>query len=155
METKTCTSCGKEKPATTEYFYSKQKTKDGLSYWCKRCHCVRVAIGRDENPERQKEYREKIPNYYRKLVLKKYNLSLEDYDKMIEKQNGLCAICGLPESVKYRGKTKNLAIDHNHNTDEVRGLLCYRCNSAIGGLKVDNLGILNLEKAIEYLNSFK
>ena len=59
------------------------------------------------------------------MVFKRvYGISLEDYDVMFERQGGACAIC------KRTGVT--LCVDHCHLTGEVRGLLCIRCNSAIG-----------------------
>jgi Autographiviridae endonuclease VII len=57
---------------------------------------------------------------------KKYNLTPEDYESLLKKQNFKCAIC-----LQY-GK---LCIDHDHATNKVRGLLCTRCNVAIGLLK--------------------
>jgi len=68
-----------------------------------------------------------------------------------KKQKNLCAICGLPETDYQQYGVKNLAIDHNHRTKKVRGLLCSKCNRALGLLNVDNLGILNLQMAIKYL----
>jgi len=68
-------------------------------------------------------------------------LTLDAYDAMLEKQNGLCAIC----SQKTQG---NLHIDHNHQTNEVRGLLCGKCNRAIGLLNDD---VSLFVKAITYL----
>ena len=70
-----------------------------------------------------------------------YGLTLENYDAMLEKQNGVCAIC----SQKTPG---NLHIDHNHQTNEVRGLLCGKCNRAIGLLNDD---VSLFTKAITYL----
>lgn len=47
-------------------------------------------------------------------------------------QEGLCAICHQPETVKYGDRVKDLAVDHDHETGEVRGLLCNNCNRALG-----------------------
>ena len=58
--------------------------------------------------------------------LKKYGLSEDDYAIMLENQNGSCAICGDPQGARA------LAIDHDHATDEVRGLLCTKCNLGLG-----------------------
>lgn len=77
----------------------------------------------------------------------KYGLSLEGYDKMFARQNGCCAICGRHQFEFNR----HLDIDHNHKTGKIRGLLCNTCNMALGALFADTLGILNLQKAIEYL----
>lgn len=67
----------------------------------------------------------------------KFDLSLDDYEKMLAAQDGVCAICKQPETHKRNGKVKALAVDHNHSTGEVRGLLCSDCNTAIGKLRED------------------
>ncbi|HDY68067.1 MAG TPA: hypothetical protein ENH85_09770 [Candidatus Scalindua sp.] len=71
-----------------------------------------------------------------------YGITLEDYDKLYEKQNGVCAICSLPEVLM------RLQVDHDHKTGKVRGLLCLYCNNILGKAKDS---IETLEKAIEYL----
>jgi hypothetical protein len=78
-----------------------------------------------------------------------YGITLKDYEEMFEKQRGVCAICGNPETRKsrYSGICR-LTIDHNHITKNVRGLLCHKCNNGLGNF-VDNPEILL--KAISYL----
>jgi hypothetical protein len=66
----------------------------------------------------------------RKYHLKyNYNMTEDDYNKMLIKQNESCKICGTHESKVAR---KRLHVDHDHNTGEIRGLLCSRCNGALG-----------------------
>ena len=72
-----------------------------------------------------------------------YGLTLEDYDKMLEEQGGVCAICGKPDPTH-----PNLAVDHCHITGKIRGLLCRVCNPAIGALGDD---VDSLRKVIAYL----
>ncbi len=79
---------------------------------------------------------------------RKFGLTPEDYNKMLLKQNGVCAICGNKETIKRNGKIQDLAVDHCHETGENRGLLCQSCNLGIGKLKHD---LFILEKAMEYL----
>ena len=74
---------------------------------------------------------------------KKYSITVEDYTRMSEEQGGVCWIC------KRTTDTGNLHIDHCHETGKVRGLLCGKCNRAIGCL--DHSPEL-LKRAIEYLN---
>jgi ribosomal protein L34E len=76
----------------------------------------------------------------------RYGISVEQYNKMLESQDNKCAICG-DECPTGR----SLAVDHDHDTGRVRGLLCSRCNIGIGQLK----NIANLAKAIEYLDNFQ
>jgi hypothetical protein len=65
---------------------------------------------------------------YGQRYLRRYRLTAADYDKLLSEQGGRCAICGaLPAG-------KRLAVDHDHNTGQVRGLLCSRCNFGIGFL---------------------
>ncbi len=79
--------------------------------------------------------------------LKIYGLTQEDFDKFLKEQNNVCAIC---EKACVTNNT--LSIDHDHNTKQVRGLLCRKCNSGIGML--DDSPEL-LQKAIKYLKRYK
>ncbi len=79
-----------------------------------------------------------------------YGITSAEYDKMLEHQKGVCAICGEVKGSNQYGKT-SLAVDHNHTTKKVRGLLCSCCNTALGLLSVDEKGISNLQNAIYYL----
>lgn len=105
---------------------------------------------REKNPERAKENRkrnyelnkERNLQYSKEYNLqRKFKLSLEEYQVLSDKQGNVCAICG-------SSCTRSLAVDHNHNTGEIRGLLCNSCNRGIGYLK-DSPDILR--KAISYL----
>ena len=69
----------------------------------------------------------------RKYHLKKwFGVTTEWYDAKLCEQNGGCAICGKPEA---ESRWRRLAIDHDHNTGEVRGLLCFVCNTKLGVLE--------------------
>ena len=86
---------------------------------------------------------------YRNNYLKRtFNMSLGDYDKLLKNQNGLCAICGQPETQKIKNKIKSLAIDHNEETGVIRSLLCMSCNIGLGMFR-ENIDIL--KNAINYL----
>ena len=76
----------------------------------------------------------------------KYKIKEEKYFEILEKQKGVCAICG-SDSPKRKG-SKYFTVDHNHTTMQLRGLLCHPCNVMLGMAK-DNIEVL--EKAIEYL----
>ena|ERR1017187_305861 len=74
------------------------------------------------------------------------------YNLMIEAQRNRCAICDKPETRTQNGKTRNLSIDHCHKTGTVRGLLCFKCNLAIGQFGDD---IEHLMASIKYLERYK
>ncbi len=75
-------------------------------------------------------------NKYRSKHLRiTYGITEEHYNEMIIKQNGKCAICGSLVADKIRNR---LAIDHNHATNEIRGLLCSRCNKVLGLINDDS-----------------
>lgn len=61
-----------------------------------------------------------------------YGISLTEYERRLEEQNGCCAICGKPETRVLFGRVCRLAVDHDHETGQVRGLLCSRCNCFLG-----------------------
>ena len=76
---------------------------------------------------------------------RKYGLTIDEYNAMLEKQEKSCAICGGVDP------KKRLAVDHNHKTNEIRGLLCSHCNMGLGHFKDD---LTLLAKAIQYLGEF-
>jgi len=86
-------------------------------------------------------------NQYKADLKRLYNLSTEDYDLLVEKQNNCCAICGT-SALLFSGRKKRLCVDHCHTTGKVRGLLCEPCNTLLGMAK-DNQRTLS--SAINYL----
>lgn len=108
-----------------------------------------------QRTERRKEWRRQ---WYHKnarkqkenVLRKRYGITLEDFERMLLEQNGVCAICRSPESVVHRksGKVQPLSVDHCHRTGKVRGLLCVRCNHTLGRCNDDPV---MLRRAVEYL----
>ena len=86
-----------------------------------------------------------------KHTLRKFGMSLDDYETLLEKQGGVCVICQKPETAKSRldHKPRRLAIDHDHKTGRVRGLLCMRCNNRLGWFEKDDSSWI--ESADRYL----
>jgi len=77
----------------------------------------------------------------------RYKITIEEYEALFAKQNGVCAICEKPENVTRSGKLHMLAVDHNHETMQVRGLLCMNCNTRLGYFEGKNI----LVKLMAYL----
>lgn len=131
---KTCSTCREAKPLTA--FVKSPVHRDGYHGVCKPCrNAQRKAKGRTETPEQQRRWNLKG----------QYGISIEDYDAMLAKQDGLCAICGTPADESTHGK---LHVDHCHATGKVRGLLCSACNPALGLFRDE---IERLQAAIRYL----
>jgi len=74
----------------------------------------------------------------------KFGITIQDYNNMLEAQNGACAICGSIGNGK-----KALAVDHCHTTGKIRGLLCDDCNNGLGRFRDNKQSLL---KAIDYLD---
>ena len=64
--------------------------------------------------------------------LRNYGISLREFQDLFARQGGVCAICGQPETASKGGRKPRLSIDHDHETGEIRGLLCNRCNTGLG-----------------------
>lgn len=78
-----------------------------------------------------KDYGEKNPDTrYRLRGLSGF--TERDYKRLFQQQKGCCLICSQKETSKSKGKVTRLAVDHDHTTGKIRGLLCRRCNRAIG-----------------------
>lgn len=111
---------------------------------------MEIISGVNDEAERQREWRKRNPDKAKSLDLKKmYGITLGDYEKLLDKQKGLCAICKQPErSVDKDGGPRRMPVDHCHQTGKIRGLLCTSCNRALGLFKDSPQ---NLKNAIEYL----
>lgn len=106
-------------------------------------------VYRNSNKEklRLKAKERATPAYTKNIVLKNiYGIDLNIYNKMFQEQDGCCAICGRHQSAFKL----SLAVDHCHETNRVRSLLCPNCNSGLGNLRDSKEMLL---KAIEYLES--
>ena len=81
---------------------------------------------------------------------KSFGIEVEQYDQMLQAQGGCCALCKTQEySHKRNGRFVRFAVDHCHTTGRIRGLLCWRCNLAIGLLKDDTSAVIRL---VNYLS---
>jgi len=153
---KTCRTCKIDK--SLDNFYKFKKSKDGLEYRCKECCNVRSRAYQLKNPDKTRSRNRKWLRLNRvkskgyKLKAS-YDLTMENYNKMLIEQNGVCAVCKNPENTKHRsGCTNRLSVDHNHTTGKIRQLLCTRCNSLIGMSKEN---ISTLLAAVDYLRKFE
>lgn len=101
-------------------------------------------LERKQYQKKKEEDPEGVAYYYRDWHLrKKYNLTLDEFEDRAALVDYKCEICGSEEQTH-----KNLVVDHNHNTGEVRGLLCSSCNQGLGHFK-DSPYVL--KKALDYL----
>lgn len=138
---KKCGECGVWFPKNSQYFYERKEGADGFRDTCKEC---RVKY-RYKNAERIKQYETEHKKERKTAKLKRdYNLSLNEYNIMLEKQNNNCCICG--EILKLG--SGGCAIDHCHLNNKIRGIVCQPCNVTMGLLKEN---IDTLKSMITYL----
>jgi len=149
---KKCSKCGELKPF--DNFYKAKGMRDGYRSDCKTCNLAakvaRNAADPEVNRRRVKRWQQENPDRYRarldaykqsgkkkisdrKSHLKrKFGLTQAEYDELLELQDGGCAICG-----ELPGERVSLHVDHDHLTGEVRGIVCVRCNNALGLFRED------------------
>ncbi len=140
MITKKCKTCNKRKNID-KFYYNRLRS-------CYHVHCIKCTLNNEKkklavNPE----------HFQNKRLKKNFGITLETYNKMSTQQDHLCNICKKPESTVNgaSNKIQKLAVDHNHITGKIRGLLCAECNLALGKFKED---ISILTNAIEYLRKY-
>jgi len=114
----------------------------------KERHCAKSREYHHRNRETINQgKREKLRKYNTEINARrrqlKYGLSHDAYMVMVDTQNGQCAICG---------DRSKLVVDHNHETDVVRALLCSPCNTALGLFKED---ADRMHAAIRYLEKYQ
>jgi hypothetical protein len=109
-----CGRCKRKKSALE--FSRNRTTKRGYQWTCKSCR-----RGIPENPERTRRYGLK----------RKYGLSEDQYIALLDSQEGRCALCGSTDP----GWKKSWLVDHDHETNKTRAILCVSCNTGLGKFK--------------------
>lgn len=119
---KYCSVC--HKPKELQEFFLALNNKTGYEGKCKECRHI------SSRPKR---------------LLARYGITHEDYERILETQGGVCAIC---EKFELTSNSRYMVIDHCHVLDKVRGVLCHKCNTALG---LFNDNTKRLMSAIKYL----
>lgn len=127
---KQCRTCGTVKPL--EQYAVQRGGRDGTRNRCKACDSEDTMRRRDADPDKA------LDQHLRRA----FGITLADYRERLVAQGGVCAVCGEPPTVALgvpsrrqgRAVRPRLVVDHNHETGEIRGLLCTPCNRGIGFL---------------------
>lgn len=138
-----CPTC-KEMKNLEGGFYRNKASRTGYSSHCVIC-MNEAGRSADGKAFKKKYYRRDKLIVRDRMLRTKFGISLDEYNRKLTDQNGICAICSGVNS------DRSLAVDHNHKTGQVRGLLCSRCNAAIGFLQEDTDRAL---KAIDYIRRY-
>lgn len=110
------------------------------------------AENREKMLERARAYAAANPMKVRAHALRtRYGITSAQYEQMLMAQGGLCAICQQPEVRRMRGKVTRLAVDHDHQSGRVRGLLCALCNATLH--KLERHGPVWVSAALKYLEA--
>lgn len=151
---KKCKKCDETK-SLSEFATSKNKKAGGGYYFSERCVCkscvTRMSYEAIEKRCGDDKLRYISKKSFKHRMKKKYGISVEQANEILESQEHKCSIC-LNSIFFYVGKSGNrnsvACIDHDHSTGNVRGILCHKCNVAIGFLRDD---ISLLDRAKSYL----
>lgn len=162
--TKECRTCKTQRPI--DAYGPDRRLFDGLSRECRDCRNIRLREWSRAKVDQDPAFREKRSQYWQKFRQERgdewarkrnrehklqmhYGITVEQYDEMLARQGGRCAICRRTsaEAADVR-KEYGLAVDHCHDTGRVRGLLCSSCNFGLGNFQ-DSADLLH--EAVEYL----
>ena len=140
---KYCTHCNTTRDLN-EFYKIRVKRKDGTYREGYRSMCNFCDRSRKSKRDRRTK-KERAEQH----LFSKYKMTPEEFTFLLESQENKCAIC---ETSDPGGRYNKFHVDHCHKTEKVRGLLCHRCNYALGYFQ-DNSS--NLLRAIQYLEQSK
>jgi len=144
---KTCSRCKILKPAS-----SFNREGEGLRSWCRECNIKYLQELKAKDPEKYRQQRREAQRRYyaknaekskAKHILRNYGLTLEEYNEIMSRNEGMCVICNEKPATH---------LDHCHKTLKWRGGLCSNCNTGLGQFQ-DRIDLL--EAAIRYLSETK
>lgn len=125
--------------AATQRIHRKKNAKKVAAY--QKDYRAKTAVQRSKH---HADWTKKNSSYLRdKWLRDEYGITSLEYEAILKVQHGVCGICKQPPPIG-----KNLAVDHCHKTNLIRGLLCHLCNSFLGMAHDDNLRLI---AALEYL----
>lgn len=171
MDTLVCRRCGEDKPLDAFATDRRHTLRQGRQSYCRECMAEYNTLRHASMTEEQREAlnakrrasvtpRKTTPESQRNSTLKsRYGITLEEYNRRVEEQGGVCALCGEEYIEAEPGKVpRGLHVDHDHSCcpgrrscgECIRGLLCAKCNHLLGNAR-DSTDVLL--KAIEYLES--
>jgi protein-arginine kinase activator protein McsA len=157
---KPCTACGEVLGLAVAHFSRHPRTRDGFQSVCRRCAAARVRArrreirdgvafrtascvecsrvfsyrtGRSGRPPITCSARCTRERVNLKTRIKTYGLTMAEWEAMVAAANGCCVACSR--------KTARLVVDHCHETGAVRGLVCHSCNTGLGALGDDAVGL--------------
>jgi len=134
---KRCSKCHEIKKVDS--FGVKKFNKDGLNHYCKICENNRTKIRYNDPIQKEKvKYNQ---------ILRIYGLTKDDYISKLEFQNYKCGICD-----KELLNDKNTHIDHSHDNNNIRDILCRHCNFLLGQVNED---VKYLNNLISYINKHR
>ena len=136
---KPCSKC-KEMKKREDFFPDERRTS-GLFSACRKCYSM------DRKTDEQSKG---IENH---RLLYRYGITIEDYDRMLGDQDGVCKICKNTTKPKFSNNKNKLSVDHCHSTGKVRGLLCSTCNLILGEIERRNDDVI--DNMFEYLKECK
>lgn len=139
MTTKECTRCHLVKPI--DEFYPHKRNNSGRYSHCKDC------CRSDNNIKYAKEgfTKARQESAFKSHLKRHYGITPEQYQELFDKQGGCCVVCGKHQTQL----TQRLAVDHNHDTGEIRGLACTYCNHKIIGAHTDGDTLRRLADYVE------
>ena len=129
QESKRCTNCGEFHPV--EFFNWENKSRGKRNNFCK--NCTRKNSKKYRIVKGQKNTRKKStgrPWSEKSNFEKRWGITREEKERLIDLYSEGTRKCGNPAC----GSTENLVLDHDHTTNEIRGVLCPQCNSGVGFL---------------------
>lgn len=122
---KTCSKCEKERDLS--FFFVNKSRSDGVDSQCKMCADEYNRTWKEANTEKRAIYA------FRTRLKKNFGITEKQYEQLLDKQNNCCALCQKPAT----NFDRRLAVDHDHETGRIRGLLCYYCNHKLIGRHKD------------------
>ena len=123
-----CSKCKTEKDC---FLFKRDNRKgSGRSSWCRLCdNRWHREQRKSRSPAQIERDRLRGRTYNREYY---YGITPDTYARMLQQYNDVCAICKQPETRIVKGSLSSLSVDHDHETGNIRGLLCDSCNKVLG-----------------------